>query len=166
MLDALREFRGSPPLDSEAIQAYERVLQAGEYTAETGACWTFRRVLDHCGRAAAEAFLAAGGHHAFASSWRESERRERFLAAYRQFAREMPASRLLPAAPAERAQIAAAPVTQDQAEAVVNRLAGMVMRKCSERGRHLTDAEWESRKAELIRQARTIEARDGAPKEA
>lgn len=98
-LDALEEFRGAPPLDQEATDAYERVLTASTYTAEGGATWSYRDVRERCGQAAAEAFLAAGGHHAFATTWDESRRRARFLAAYQVEARERPAGRLLPAGP-------------------------------------------------------------------
>lgn len=95
--DALAEFRGQPSLEVEASEAYQRVLESGTYTAEAGTVWSQRAVSDKCGRAAAEAFMAAGGPQAFASSWDESRRRERFFAAYRESARDRPADRLLPA---------------------------------------------------------------------
>jgi len=95
LLDALREFRGLPNLDAEAVAAYERVLAAGQYSAEGGTSWEFRAVLRACGKAAAEAFLEAGGHNAFANTYRESDRRERFIAAYRIAAREDDSARLL-----------------------------------------------------------------------
>lgn len=97
LLDALREFRGAPSLDAEAVAAYERVIGAGVYTPEGGTSWHFRAVREACGSAAAMAFLEAGGHHAFASSYRESDRRERFVRAYVAEVRERPQSRLLPA---------------------------------------------------------------------
>lgn len=95
--DALQEFRGAPPLAVEATEAYEQVLVAGEYAPESGTVWTYRRVLETCGRAAADAFLAAGGNAAFATTWDEAKRRERFLAEYVVVARQVPADRLLPA---------------------------------------------------------------------
>ena len=99
LLDALREFRGLPSLDAEAVTAYERVLAAGSYTPEGGTSWEFRAVVAQCGRAAAEAFLEAGGHNAFASTFRESDRRERFVAAYVLVARQDETCRLLPPQP-------------------------------------------------------------------
>lgn len=95
MLDALREFRGAPSVDSEAVVAYDRVLESGTYTAESGTIWSFRGVREKCGPAAAEAFLAAGGHSAFATTWNEAERRERFVEAYQASARAEPGGRLL-----------------------------------------------------------------------
>ena len=99
MLDALAEFRGHPALPAEAAEAYARVVAASTYTPEGGASWNWRDVRARCGAAAADAFLAAGGHHAFATAWDEPRRRERFLAAYQAEARERPAARLLPAGP-------------------------------------------------------------------
>lgn len=96
LLDALAEFRGAPPLEREATEAYDRVLAASTYTPEGGATWNYRDVRERCGLAAAEAFLEAGGHHAFATTWDESRRRGRFLAAYQAEARERPGARLLP----------------------------------------------------------------------
>ena len=95
LLDALREFRGEPSLEVEAIAAYEAVMKAGAYTPDGGSSWTWRGVLESCGRAAADAWLEAGGHHAFATTWNEDKRRERFIAAYQQNARAEPATRLL-----------------------------------------------------------------------
>lgn len=100
LVDALREHRGQPKLEAEATRAYEAVLAAGDYVPEEGRVWTYRGVLLRCGRAAAEAFLEAGGHHAFASTFRESDRRERFVAAYRAASRAVPEERLLRGAPA------------------------------------------------------------------
>lgn len=97
LLAALSDFRGEPRLDAEAATAYERVLECGIYTAEGGTTWNQRTVAESCGRVAAEAFMAAGGPHAFATSWDESKRRERFLAAYQQTACDRPNDRLLPA---------------------------------------------------------------------
>jgi hypothetical protein len=97
MLDALREFQGAPVVEFEAGQAYERVCEAGTYAAEGGTFWSYRAVKEACGSIAAEAFVAAGGNHAFASTWNESKRREAFVAAYLRAARETPAGRLLPA---------------------------------------------------------------------
>lgn len=94
--DALREFRGGRPLLVEASDAYERVLAAGTYTPEGGTSWNYRGILKACGDAAAEAFLAAGGNSAFATTWDEAKRRERFVQAYAEAVREEPASALLP----------------------------------------------------------------------
>lgn len=94
LLDALREFRGLPSLDAEATLAYESVMKAGIYTPEGGTTWTYRGVREACGDAAAEAFLAAGGSDAFARTWDEAKRQQRFLAAYVAAAREEPAGRL------------------------------------------------------------------------
>lgn len=99
LFDALREFRGFPSLAPESSRAYDQVLAAGEYTPGAGRVWTFRGVLATCGIAAAEAFLAAGGHSAFATTWDEPKRRERFLAAYQVAASQDPRTRLLPAGP-------------------------------------------------------------------
>lgn len=101
LLDALREFRGEPALEPEAAKAYEAVIASGVYTAE-GTTWSYREVEKRCGRAAAEAFLEAGGHHAFAGTWGEDRRRERFIAAYVPAARAQPAARLLAPVPEER----------------------------------------------------------------
>jgi hypothetical protein len=95
--DALREWRGEPALDVEAAKAYEATVQSGLYDAEYGTKWSYRRVLDLVGKAAADAFLAAGGHHAFATTFKESDRRERFVASYVSDARANPAARALPA---------------------------------------------------------------------
>ncbi len=96
ILDALSEYRGEPSLEAEAVMAYERVIASSSYTPEGGASWNYRAVLEGCGKVAAEAFLAAGGHHAFATSWDEARRRERFVAEYLAGAREVPTGRLLP----------------------------------------------------------------------
>ena len=126
LLDALREFRGATPLEAEAVEAYERVLQAGAYTAEGGTSWTFRGVRETCGPAAAEAFLEAGGNGAFANTFRESDRRERFVAAYCQAAREEPEARLLPAAPTHEALPAAPLPTEAEAVRIVDRIRELV----------------------------------------
>lgn len=97
LMDALAEFRGEPNVNVEASEAYERVLGSGTYTAEAGTIWSQRTVSEKCGRVAAEAFMAAGGPNAFATSWDEAKRRERFMAAYRETARDRPSDRLLPA---------------------------------------------------------------------
>ncbi len=125
LLDALAEFRGRPSLEGEAVQAYERVLASSVYTPEGGASWTYRQVRERCGAAAAEAFLAAGGHHAFATTWDEARRRERFVAAYRAEARERPDARLLPLGPGEPKQLSAGEVrpTRSEATAILRRIA-------------------------------------------
>lgn len=125
LVDALREHRGQPKLEVEATRAYEAVLAAGDYAPEEGRVWSYRGVLARCGRAAAEAFLEAGGHHAFASTFRESDRRERFIAAYRVASRAVPEERLLlgaPAAPALPPPADAQPPSREEAATVIRRL--------------------------------------------
>ena len=103
LLDALRRFRGEQPVGAEGTAAYDRVLASGTYSPQGGTSWTFRGVLESCGRAAAEAFQEAGAHHAFATTWDEAKRRERFVAAYVEAVRAGPSSRLLPAASERKA---------------------------------------------------------------
>lgn len=95
--DALREWRGEPRLELEAMNAYERVLEAGSYSPEGGTRWSYRGVREKCGLAAAEAFLAAGSHSAFSTTWNEAQRRKAFAQEYVLAARGNPAGRLLPA---------------------------------------------------------------------
>lgn len=102
LLDALREARGYQGLEAEATTAYDRVLNAGTYSPEGGTTWIYREIRAKCGPAAAEAFLAAGGHSAFATTYGEQKRHDRFVAAYVQAARAEPRSRILGPAP-ERA---------------------------------------------------------------
>lgn len=165
LLDALREFRGAPPLDQEAAQRYEDVIAAGVYTAEGGTTWNYRTVLERCGKAAADAFLAAGGHHAFASSWDEAKRRERFLAAYRAEARALPASRLIEGGKeprlieAEVTSSAAAgepALTAEQARAAMRKLDAMVPAARVPATLRLSTDEWEARKRALQEQGRAI----------
>jgi hypothetical protein len=96
--DALREWRGDPRLEVEAMAAYERVLEAGNYSPEGGTTWSYRGVREKCGLAAAEAFLAAGSHSAFATTFSEAQRRKLFVQEYLLAARGNPEGRLLPAA--------------------------------------------------------------------
>ena len=103
LVDALNEHRGGRPLEVEAGLAYERTLAAGTYTPQGGRTWTFRGVVSCCGEAAAEAFMAAGGHSAFATTWDEAKRRERFGRAYVAAVRAEPSARLLPDPSDERA---------------------------------------------------------------
>lgn len=124
--DALREFRGDRPMLAEATNAYERVLAAGVYAQEGGTSWSYRSVRETCGDAAAEAFLAAGGHNAFATTWEESKRRERFVNAYADAVREEPDAKLLPPAPARALLPAAEPPTKVEAASVIERLREMV----------------------------------------
>jgi hypothetical protein len=120
--DALREFRGDRPLLVEATEAYERVLGAGNYTPEGGTTWGYRSIKERCGQAAADAFLAAGGNSAFGSSWEESKRRTRFVEAYSQAVHEVPASKLLPAAPSSALPPAEVLPTREEAASVVEKL--------------------------------------------
>lgn len=96
--DALDEFRGKPSLSVEADEAHDRVVDCRSYSPETGATWSYRQIEAQCGRAAAEAFIAAGGHSAFETTYREDQRRARFVEAYTRAARAMPDQRLLPVA--------------------------------------------------------------------
>lgn len=117
---------GRRPVEVEAVDAYTRVLQAGTYSPEGGATWTYRGVVESCGKAAAEAWLAAGAHEAFATGWNADERRRTFLAAYLEAAREQPETRLLPWRPAGELPAAAEPETalpREQAAEMLKRLA-------------------------------------------
>lgn len=158
LLDALREFRGAPPLEAEAIEAYERVLQAGAYTPEGGTSWTFRGVRESCGRAAAEAFLEAGGNGAFANTFRESERRERFVASYVQAARGEPEARLLPAGEPEPRAILAAP-TEAEAVRIVDHIRDLAGEQPARpKPKDGVVVATDERLAELRRQAEEIKA--------
>lgn len=95
--DALRAFRGESPVEAEAAEAYQRVLEASDYMPEAGAVWAYRSIVERCGRAAAEAFLVAGGQSAFATTWDEAKRRQRFVEAYVMAVRDEPETKLLPA---------------------------------------------------------------------
>ena len=103
ILEALREFRGEPSaaeiereIKREAVQAYERVLESPLRAEDGSAHWNYRTVAERCGKAAADAFMAAGGHHAFATSWDEAKRRERFCAEYVAESKAAPDRRLPP----------------------------------------------------------------------
>lgn len=126
LLDALTGFRGEPSLLAEASQAYERVLGAANYTPEGGASWTYRDVLERCGRACAQAFLEAGAHSAFVSTFGESKRRERFVEAYVEWSRQEPKDRLLPAGQEQKALPEYRDPSKADARAILERIAGMV----------------------------------------
>jgi hypothetical protein len=165
--DALREFRGDRPLLVEATEAYERVLQSGTYIGD-GTQWIYRDIREKCGEAAAEAFLAAGGHHAFATTFRESDRRERFLAAYQEAVRQDPDARLLPAGPVRALPPAEMPLSREEAASVIERLhwiADVEPAKPS-RARPLTEEEWEARRRALEQQGREMLGSEVAAKEA
>lgn len=120
--DALREFRGQRPVLVEATEAYDRVIAAGVYSPEGGTSWNYRAIKESCGDAAAEAFLAAGGNSAFATTWGEDKRRERFVSGYSEAVREEPMAALLPAGPTK---LLAAPVVEasrEEAVSVIGRL--------------------------------------------
>lgn len=148
--DALREFRGEKPLLVEATEAYERALASGSYTAEGGTSWTFRSVLERCGHAAAEAFLAAGGSAGFATTWDESKRRERFCEQYMEAVRESPDAKLLPPGAAMKALPSGGPFTAAEAKQFFARPEAPP--KIKRRMVELTD----SRAEELSRQAAEI----------
>lgn len=121
--DALREYRGARALPAEAEEAYERVMRTNTYTAEAGAVWSFREIRDRCGAACAEAFMAAGGHNAFATTWEESKRRARFIEAYAAAVRETPAAGLLPAGPEQRQLAAGDPrISANEAATILDRV--------------------------------------------
>jgi hypothetical protein len=123
LLDALREFRGGTPLILEATMAYDRVIGAAEYNPQRGAWWTYRNIAAVAGKAAAEAFLAAGGNSAFATTWDECHRRERFVAAYMAAAREQPGARLLPEGKPAAELPGYREPSQDEARHLVQRIA-------------------------------------------
>jgi hypothetical protein len=95
LLDALRQFQGEKPIEVEADEAYKRVFAAANYTANGGSSWNYRDVLTRCGQAAADAFAAAGGDEAFATTWAADKRRERFFQAYQREVRRDGSTRLL-----------------------------------------------------------------------
>lgn len=142
LTDALRKFRGAPPLEAEAAEAYERVLASGVYTPQGGTSWSFRGVLESCGRAAAEAFLVAGGPSAFVTSWKETERREKFTHAYAEAVREEPEDKLLPAGAPMRA-LPPAPMPSD-------REAGEILREIRQRSGVLVEAPRQRRKVDVV----------------
>lgn len=125
LVDALHEHRGGRPLDAEAGEAYERVLSSGNYTPNGGTSWDHRTVRRECGRAAAEAFLAAGGPRAFVTTWDEAKTRERFLRAYITAIRSDPGARLLPMEAERRALPAADGPTEGEARALLRRVADL-----------------------------------------
>lgn len=153
--DALREFRGQKPALSEATQAYERVLRAGEYHPESGTCWTFRGVKDSCGAAAAEAFLAAGGSAAFATTWDEAKRRERFVNAYVTAVREEPTGGLLPEGSIPKALPVATwePISRAEAAKLMQRVGEVA---APEKAKPVTVELTEDRLARLREQAKEI----------
>lgn len=149
-----------PELQGEAVAAYDRVIAAGVYGPESGTVWTFRTVQERCGRAAAEAFLEAGGHEAFRSEYGSDRRRERFIAAYQRVAREEPGTRVLPAA-APVALIGAGdeprPQTAGEATVALEQIRKVIGAAPARPSRPpLSDEEWERRKAVLQSQARDL----------
>jgi hypothetical protein len=121
---ALREFRGAMPLEAEAALAYDRVIGSGTYQAQGGTTWNARAIRERCGAAAAEAFLAAGGHHAFATTWNEAQRRERFNAAYCVAVRQDASTGLLSSGHETKALPETAPPSVDEARRILRNLAG------------------------------------------
>lgn len=153
IIDALREFRGERPLLVEATEAYERVLASGSYSAEGGTSWSYRRVRERCGEAAAEAFLAAGGTSGFATTWDESKRRERFTEAYAEAVRESPATKLLPGVKAlPPAEPSAGPVSREEAKRAIETFREIVGEPPTPRGPTIVKRT-EERAAVLARQA-------------
>lgn len=170
LVDALREFRGAAPLDAEAVQAYERVIASSTYLPEAGARWVYRDVVERCGKAAAEAFLAAGGDEAFRSEYRSQERRAAFLAAYQRAAREQPETRLLPAPTAVPQLPAGTPeLSAGEAKPLLDRVrekAGETARPVAiEPYRPLTEREHARRLEQLKAQAQEITAEEERPQE-
>jgi hypothetical protein len=168
LLDALRLFRGETPLHVEAVEAYERVVASGEPSTQGGTNWSWRAVARSCGPAAARAFLAAGGHNAFATSWNEGKRREFFVLSYVQEARAEPSSRLLPAGPTMLALPASpdSPIGEQEAAALVERVRARSIVVAAPREieyRPLSAEQWDERIAELRRQAAEMLAAEHAP---
>ena len=168
LLEALREFRGAPRLDSEAVAAYERVIAARQYNAEGGASWTYRGVLEACGRAAADAFQAAGGSAAFERTWDEAKRQERFCAAYREVAAAAPNARLLPFTPKAElpAPVHAGDVSRESASdalKVIRKTLGIPEGAPKSRDPFIAKAT-DERLAELKRQAAALIAEEQAVK--
>lgn len=165
LLDALQEFRGAPPLEREAIEAYERVLASPGFSPQGGAFWSLRGAVGAAGRAAGEAFLVSGGSNAFASSWDESRRRGAFVKAYVQAAREQPELRMLPKAEQKALPAASQPLSDGEAKAVFRKLEQTLgplppMRRI----KHVAKAT-DERLAELKRQAEAILAEEGDNRE-
>lgn len=154
--EALREFRGQRPMLSEATEAYERVIAAGVYTPEGGTTWNYRAIREACGDAAAEAFLAAGGNSAFATTWNEDKRRERFVAMYAEAVREEPAAALLPAAPVKALPPVEDEPTREEAAEVLRKLREIV--GAEEQAKPLVVTVTDERLAALRRQAEEIQA--------
>jgi len=157
ILDALCEYRGQRVPEAEAIEAYERVIAAANWTPEAGASWNYRDVLTRCGRASAEAFLAAGGHNGFVSCWDEVKRRTAFVRGYATAVRDDPSTQLLPAAavpqlpPGDDGQHHTPP---DEARALLQQIAGTApSRPEARRVVHMSQEEWNERLAVLRRQA-------------
>lgn len=159
----LRAFRGERPVEAEAMEAYERVLAAGRYAPEGGTTWSYRAVREACGCAAADAFLIAGGPSAFATTWDEAKRRERFVAAYVIEVLEEPDTALLPAAPAQKALPAgdAAPGAPLMSpEEVLGRLQRMTGASAPRAGGYVVTAS-DERLAELRKQAAQALGQEG-----
>jgi hypothetical protein len=166
ILDALSMFRGQRPVDVEAAEAYERVIASGIYRPEGGTTWNYRHLVETCGRAAAEAFFAAGGQHAFATSWDESRRRERFLAAYQLAARQEPGARLLPPgdAPKQLEPGADPQITAVEAKGFLEKLHELLPDHDELKPPPSFDVHAdEERLAELRRQAEQLRAEDAEP---
>lgn len=160
--DALRDFRGQRPLIVEASEAYERVLAAGVYTPEGGTTWNYRSIREKCGDAAAEAFLAAGGNSAFATTWNEDKRRERFVAMYAEAVRDEPTAALLPPASVKALPPAEAPPTREEATSVIRKLQDLAGVEPAKPAAPVVTLSKE-REAELARQAEQILAEEVVP---
>ncbi len=160
---ALRELSGNSGSLGEAVAAYEAVLASGQYTAEGGTHWNFRTVAERCGKAAAEAFMEAGGDHAFASTWAEDKRRERFVASYSSAARADPQTRLLPPG-AEQKTLPPAPTQFPSPLALVRKIAKLAGEELApeERPARGVVVATDERLAELRKQAEAIVAQTGA----
>lgn len=155
--DALREFRGQRPMLVESIDAYDRVLGAGIYSPEGGTTWNYRHIREACGDAAAEAFLAAGGNAAFATTWNEDKRRERFAVAYAEAVREEPMAALLPPGQEIKALPPVPEPTREEARSVIDKLRDMVGAE-EEKPKSTVVIVSDERLAALRRQAEEIQA--------
>lgn len=102
VVDALSEFRGQGDPTADAVAMYERVMGSGRYSPETGVVWDVGQIRSELGLIAAEAFVAAGGHMAFASTYRSDDRRRRFIEVYAQRVREGRHAAALPAGQAAK----------------------------------------------------------------
>jgi hypothetical protein len=116
---ALDRYQGIPSVEEEAVEAWDRVVKSSYYSPDGGAYWDAGRIRRECGTAAAFAFRAIGGDAALRSSWRDEQKRERFIGIYVATVGLDPEARLLP--PPEQRKLDeekpdALPITREFAE--------------------------------------------------